>query len=183
MNAKKLLIIAAIIFFVNRASAQTPAVSQNQFVLWTEQSEKSNKKYIREFDANKKATLTNWLTQPAQVDIKKRLYRIRFTQEGLLIADQITIRKVHTDLDSKNEVRTLLPADYYRIEYPQPNTMEVYFSEGANHFFSADPGYMLISGMKQKNQLPIPDMIIGATPYLALQEKKKTKSLTFLAIR
>jgi hypothetical protein len=61
--------------------------------------------------------------------------------------------------------------------------MEVYFSEGANHFFSADSGYILISGMIQKNNLPIPDMIIGSTSYFAQLEKKKTKQLTLLAIR
>jgi len=183
MKAEKLLITAAIIFFVNCASAQTTIVSENHSEIWIEQRGNSNKKNIREFDTNKKATQTNWFMQPTLADIKKGLYRIRFTHEGLLLADQITIRKVHADQDSKNEVRTLLPADYYRIEYPQPNIMEVYFSAGANHFFSADPGYILISGMMQKNQLPIPDMIIGATPYFALLDKKKTKPLTFLATR
>ena len=183
MKTPKFFLIAALIFFVNRSSAQGAAVSENQSLIWIEQSEKSNKKYIREFDTNKKATQTNWLMQPSQVEIKKGLYRIRFTHEGLLLADQITIRKVHTDQDSKKEVRTLLPAGYYRIEYPQPNTMEVYFSEGANHFFSADSGYILISGMMQKNHLPIPDMTIGSTSYFAQLEKKKTKSLTFLGTK
>ncbi len=183
MKAAKLFLIAAFIFFVIRSSAQEPLVSKNQSAIWTEQTEKSNKKYIRAFDTNKKAPQTNWLMQPSQVEIKKGIYRIRFTHEGLLLADQITIRKVHADQNSKQEVRTLLPAGYYRIEYPQPNTMEVYFSEGANHFFSADPGYILISGMMQKNQLPIPDMIIGSTPYLAQLDKKKTKQFSLLAIR
>jgi hypothetical protein len=183
MKAPKFFLIAALIIFVNKSSAQGPAVSENQSLIWIEQSEKSNKKYIRAFDTNKKATQTKWVMQPAQVELKKGLYRIRFTHEGLLLANQITIRKVHTDQNSKQEVRTLLPAGYYRIEYPQPNTMEVYFSEGANHFFSADSGYILISGMIQKNNLPIPDMIIGSTSYFAQLEKKKTKQLTLLAIR
>jgi hypothetical protein len=183
MKAPKFFLIAALIFFVNRSSAQGAAVSENQSMVWIEQSEKSNKKYIRAFDTNKKATQTNWLMQPSQVEIKKGIYRIRFTHEGLLLANQVTIRKVHTDQESKKEVRTLLPAGYYRIEYPQPNTMEVYFSEGANHFFSADSGYILISGMMQKNNLPIPDMIIGSTSYFAQLEKKKTKQLTLLAIK
>ena len=183
MKAPKFLLIVAPIFLVTSSWAQGAAILENKPLTWIEQSEKSNKKYIRAFDTNKKATQTNWLMQPSQVEIKKGIYRIRFTHEGLLIADQITIRKVHADQNSKQEVRTLLPAGYYRIEYSQPNTMEVYFSEGANHFFSADPGYILISGMMQKNQLPIPDMIIGSTPYLAQLEKKKTKQLTLLAIR
>jgi hypothetical protein len=183
MKAPKFLLIVALIFFETSSWAQGGAISENQPMIWIKQTDKSNKKYIREFDTNKKATQINWLIQPSQVEIKKGLYRIRFTHEGLLLADQITIRKVHTDQDSKKEVRTLLPAGYYRIEYPQPKTMEVYFSEGANHFFSADPGYLLISGMMQKNNLPIPDMIIGSTPYLAQLEKKKRKQLTLLAIR
>lgn len=183
MKAPKFLIIVALIFLETSSWAQGAAISENQPMIWIAQIDKSNKKYIRAFDTNKKATQTNWLMQPSQVDIKKGLYRIRFTREGLLLVDQITIRKIHADQNSKQEVRTLLPAGYYRIEYPQPNTMEVYFSEGATHFFSTDPGYILISGMLQKNKLPIPDMIIESTPYLAQLEKKKRKQLTLLAIR
>lgn len=183
MKTPQCVLLVAVIFLTVTVRAQAPLVSNAQPALWIEQAEKSNRKYIRSFNQHQKAAQTNWLTQPSQIEIKKGLYRIRFTQEGLLLADQITIRKVHTDESSNQEVRTLLPAGYYRIEHPQPNTLDVYFSEGANHFFRADAGYILISGIMQKNQLPVPDLIIGSIPYMAQLEKKKTKHISLLASR
>lgn len=183
MKTPQYILLVVLSFLVINVRAQAPVISNNQPALWIEQAGKSNKKYIRAFDEHKKATQTNWLTEPSQLAIKKGLYRIRFTQEGLLLAVQITIRKVHTDESSHQEVRTLLPAGYYRVEHPQPNTLDVYFSEGANHFFSADPGYILISGIMQKNQVPVPDMAIGTAPYLSLVEKKKVKPISLLASR
>jgi hypothetical protein len=183
MKTPQCVLLVVVIFLTVTVRAQAPLVSNAQPALWIEQAEKSNRKYIRSFNQHQKAAQTNWLTQPSQIEIKKGLYRIRFTQEGLLLADQITIRKVHTDESSNEEVRTLLPAGYYRIEHPQPNTLDVYFSEGANHFFRADAGYILISGIMQKNQVPVPDLIIGSIPYMAQLEKKKTKHISLLESR
>ena len=164
--------------------AQTQVTaSSNPPRVWVEAVSKSNKYSIRTFDSKQKSSIENWLTQPSEIAIQKGLYRIRFTQEGSLLADQLKIRKVYHQEGSDQEVRTLLPAGYYRIEHPQPNTMEVYFSEGANHFFTAASGYLVISGITQQNLQPVSDIIIGTTPYLAKQDKRKPKIFQLLASR
>jgi hypothetical protein len=162
--------------------AQTQLTSSsNQHGVWVEAVSKNNKNSIRAFDSKQKPSIENWLTQASEVAIQKGLYRIRFTQEGNLLANQVKIRKVYHQEGSDQEVRALLPAGYYRIEHPQPNTMEVYFSEGANHFFTAASGYLIISGITQQNLQPIPDIIIGKTPYLAKKNKRKPTIFQLMA--
>lgn len=158
-------------------------INTNPSNVWVEQSDKQNKKYIRYFDAARKASKENWMTQTAAIDIQKGIYRIRFTNVGALVADKVMIRKVEQNSGNSTETRTLLPASYFRVEHPAQDIVDIYFSAGANRFFADLPGYLLISGLLQKNNQSLPDMTIGVNHYLALTEKKKGKPFTFLAAR
>lgn len=151
--------------------------------IWIEQAGKQNKKYIRTFDAGKKSKHENWMMQPNAVDIGKGLYRIRLTNTGELIADKIIIRKVEQNSTTSSTFSILLPASYYRVEYPSKEIVDIYFSAGANRFFADMPGYLLISGLLQNNNQVKPEMTIGLNHYLAVTEKKRGKIASLLAIR
>jgi len=173
-----LLICLPRVNLIAQMQANSASISPS---VWVEAISKNNKKSIRAFDSKNKSSIENWLTQPSEVEIQKGLYRIRFTQEGILLADQVKIRKVYHQEGIDQEVRTQLPAGYYRIEHPQLNTLEIYFSEGANNFFTAASGYLVISGITQQNLQPIPDIIIGTTPYHTRQDKRKPKISQLMA--
>lgn len=148
-----------------------------------EQADKHNKKFIRYFDAGKKASHENWMMQTAEIDIQKGLYRIRFTHAGALVADKVRIRKVEQSTGNSSETSILLPASYFRVEHPAQDIVDIYFSAGANRFFADMPGYLLISGLLQKNNQTLPDMTIGTNHYVAISERKKGKTFTLLAVR
>ena len=159
------------------------AVNTNASTVWIEQAGKQNKKYIRYFDADRKASKENWMTQTAAIDIQKGIYRIRFTNAGTLVADKVMIRKVEQNSGNSTESRILLPASYFRVEHPSQDIVDIYFSAGANRFFADMPGYLLITGLLQKNNQSLADMTVGVNHYLALTEKKKVKPFTLLAVR
>ncbi|MBU3744783.1 MAG: hypothetical protein FGM61_09625 [Sediminibacterium sp.] len=176
------LLIIAMCFSGIKLMGQQSAQSISSGI-WIEQASKQNKKYIRYFDAGKKANQEKWITQPTAVDIGKGLYRIRLTNTGALITNKILIRKVEHNSTSSTESSVLLPASYYRVEFPSKEIVDIYFSAGANRFFADMPGYVLISGLFQKNNQAMPDLAVGVNHYLAVTEKKKGKIATLLAIR
>lgn len=174
-------------FLVYSVSAQNSETSfsgySSHYEVFIQPASKNVKKYIRNFNSESKADFEYWQTIPEQVSIQNGFYRIRLTSNHSIQLEGLNIRKVHQQENSTEEVRSLLPRNYYRIEQPNEKTIELYFSAGANTFFSETPGFIIISGLKRGNQEKMPDLLIGTTPYFNLASKNKQSNSPLLASR
>lgn len=169
---------------ISSASAQiNHASTSGSFVPYEvciEPASKSVKKYIRNFNSDSKANFENRQTIPEQVSIQNGFYRIRLTSVLPLQGESLNIRKVHQKENSNEEVRSLLPKNYYRMEQPNEKTIELYFSVGANTFFAESPGFLIISGLTGLSKEKMPDLLIGTIPYFNSASKNKLKKLQLL---
>lgn len=144
---------------------------------------KNVKKFIRNFNSESKANFEYWQTIPEQVSIQNGFYRIRLTSHLPLQGNGLNIRKVHNKKKSNEEVRALLPKNYYRMEQLNERTIELYFSTGANTFFAESPGFLIITGLTGVGQEKMPDLLIGTTPYFNGISKNKQHNSQELASR
>lgn len=141
------------------------------------------KKYIKHFNSEKKADFAYWQTTPEQVSIQQGFYRIRLTSNNPIHTSGLSIRKVHQQVNSNEEVRSLLPKNYYRIEQPNEKTIELYFSAGANTFFAECPGFIIISGIGSVEQEKMQDLLIGMSYYNSHPAKNKEQDPLLLVSR
>lgn len=153
------------------------------YEVFMQPASKNVKKFIRNFNSESKANFEYWQTIPEQVSIQDGFYRIRLTSVLPLQGDGLNIRKVHQKANSNEELRSLLPKNYYRIEQPNEKTIELYFSAGANTFFADSPGFLIITGLTGVGQEKMPDLLIGMTHYFNGISKNKQHNSQVLASR
>jgi hypothetical protein len=166
MKCFSLLIVYSLAVSATAPYNQRPfASNQSDYSVLIQMASNYNKKYIRDFSAEKKTNKTVWNTLPEQVNPAKGLYMIKLTAEAGIYCNHICIRKAYLDENSAAEVRSILPSNYYRIERPDQKTIELYFSKGANTFFAENPGFIIISGMKKADSCELPDLVIGSQSY------------------
>lgn len=172
---------------LSAVSAQTEPASMSRstvpYEVFIQPASKNVKKYIRKFNSNTKADFENWQTIPEQVSIQNGFYRIRLTSHLPLQGNGLNIRKVHNKENSNEEVRSLLPKNYYRMEQLNERTIELYFSTGANTFFAESAGFLIITGLTGSGSEKMPDLLIGTTPYFNSASKTKLKNTQLLASR
>lgn len=173
-------LISSVSAQVNLSSSYSSASPYEVFI---QPASKHVKKYIRQFNSESKANFENWQTIPEQVSIQQGFYRIRLTSHLPIQLDGLTIRKVHQKENATEEIRSLLPKNYYRVEQPNDKTVELYFSAGANTFFAESPGFLIITGLSGVGKEKMPDLLIGTTPYFNIAAKNKQHNSQLLASR
>jgi len=178
-------LFACWLFSAVSAQENQPLISgsTSDFEVLIQPASKNVKKYIRNFNSTSKADFEYWQTIPEQVSIQYGFYRIRLSSNHPLLTEGLNIRKVHQQENSNQEVRSLLPKNYYRIEQPNEKTIEIYFSAGANAFFAECPGFVIITGLINKGQEKMQDLLIGKSYYLTFSSKNKQLNPQLLVSR
>jgi hypothetical protein len=149
MKCFSLLIVYSLAVSATAPYNQRPfASNQSDYSVLIQMASNYNKKYIRDFSAEKKTNKTVWNTLPEQVNPAKGLYMIKLTAEAGIYCN-------------------------YRIERPDQKTIELYFSKGANTFFAENPGFIIISGMKKADSCELPDLVIGSQSYEKLMAHRQ----------
>ncbi len=172
---------------ISSISAQTNPVSISSNLapleVLIQPASKQVKKYIRNFNSESKADFEYWQTQPELACIQLGFYRIRLQSQLPIRLNDLIIRKVYQKENTNEEIRSLLPKNYYRIEQPNEKTIELYFSAGANTFFAETPGFLIITGLTTINRERMPDLLIGTTAYFNVASKNKQQPSQLLASR
>lgn len=172
---------------ITSISAQTNSVSISDtkppYEVFIQPASKNLKKYIRNFNSESKADFEYWQTQPELASIQLGFYRIRLQSQHPIRLNDLIIRKVHKKENTNEEIRSLLPKNYYRYEQLNEKTIELYFSAGANTFFAETPGFLIITGLTTLNSERMPDLLIGKTSYFNIASKNKQQQSQLLASR